>query len=632
MHSSDNQLLLDPLTDRELDVLHLMTAGRTTNQIAAELVVTVDTVRWYAKQIYSKLGVHSRTQAVLRAMDLGLFDRTGTEPGLRGSPLLQHSLPAYATTFVGREKELKDLIGLLGDPQVRLVTIAGPGGIGKTRLCVEAARSQVNHLAGGAFFIPLAPLNTVDEIVPAIAREIHLRLKSDADPEGQLLRHLQAGQMLLLLDNFEHLLGGVNLVVRLLEATSGVKILTTSQTSLDLQQEWVRYLDGLSIPSAAEAEDFETYGAVRLFLDRVRRARRDFSPADHRECVIEICHLVRGVPLAIELAAAWLRTLSCADVVTEVRRNIDFLATQQHDVDARHQSVRAVFDHSWRLLTDDERQVLMRLSVFRGGFSRTAAEQVAAASLQTLSGLIEKSFLTQDASGRYEIHDLLRQCAAQQLEKQATGTLSTHSKMLLIWSSLVKGDFEKVRELAEGILDGTKTGIELAEEAFGLALTGVLAGIDEDYDRCLQLCAASLSLGEKLPDLQDPITGLFTHLGLAVGTVGLGDYYCTRYYLQFALGQATALRSPAFIALCLPVAAIILAHQVETERAVELLGLAFTHRASAPSWMQAWPPVAGLLVDLKSELGAQVYTAAWDRGKQLDPETVAADLLKIFQP
>jgi DNA-binding CsgD family transcriptional regulator len=626
MSMSENPLTLDPLTDRETDVLRLMTAGRTTRQIAADLVVTVKTVRWHAKHIYAKLGVHSRTQAVLRAVELGLFDAPDVAESPRRPPLPHDNLPTYATTFVGRETELNELIDMLQDPQVRLVTIAGPGGIGKTRLCVEAARLRRSYFDDGTVFIPLATLDSVAEIVPAIAREIGLRLGSEGHPQEQLVRFLRDKQMLLVLDSFEHLTSGVDLVVRLMEATLETKILVTSQASLNLQREWVRYVEGMRLPSSETANDFEAYGAVRLFLDRVRHARRDFSPVEHRDCVIEICHLLQGVPLAIELAAAWLRTLPCADVAAEIRRDLDFLETPRHDVDPRHHSMRAVFERSWQLLSEEERQVLMRLSLFQGGFSRAAAEQVAGAPLQTLAGLIEKSFLTQEPSGRYEIHDLLRQFSAQQLEKQASVTGNPHSKMLAVWSSLIKGDLEKVRELAQHLPQPHESDLAPTEEAFGLVLRGVLAGVEGDYDGCLQLCAAGLALGEKLPDPQDSLTRLFAHLGLAVGAAGLGDYCSTRQHLRPALRQAVTLRSPALITLCLPVAAVVLAHQLETEGAVELLGLSFSHHAGAPSWMRAWRPVAGLLVDLQVELEAEAYAAAWARGKRLDPERVAAGL------
>jgi DNA-binding CsgD family transcriptional regulator len=409
MNALNKPTLLDPLTERELDVLRLMADGLTNRKIADKLVIELETVRWYTKQIYSKLGVHSRTQASLRARDLGLFKPEEAKSVQRSGVSPQHNLPLYTTSFIGREQELNDLTVLLDDPNVRLITIAGPGGMGKTRLCVEAARAQASHFADGVFFIPLAPLNSVAEIAPAIAKGVNLRLKTDGDPREQVLGYLGDKQVLLVLDNFEHFLipsfsppsGGENggasekgteLVTDIIEAAPAVKILVTSRSSLNVGAEWVRYLDGISFPTSSDVEKIETYGAVKLFYDRVRRVRGDFSLVDHRDCVLEICRLVYGMPLAIELATAWLKALSCQNMAREIRHNIDILTTKQRDIDERHRSIRAVFDYSWRLLTDEEQRVFRRLSVFRGEFGRVAAEQVAGASLQILSELIENPF------------------------------------------------------------------------------------------------------------------------------------------------------------------------------------------------------------------------------------------------
>jgi predicted ATPase/DNA-binding CsgD family transcriptional regulator len=628
MKSFESQLALDPLTDRELDVLRLMADGRTTRQIADGLFVTVETVRWYAKQIYSKLGVHSRSQAALRARDLGLFQAQGPINDRPRSPRFQHNLPLYPTAFVGREEEFYELATLLSDSKARLITIAGPAGIGKTRLGVEAACAQIDRFADGVYFVPLAPLTAADQIVPAIAREIHLPLTTETKPEAQLLRYLQSKQMLLLLDNFEHLLEGVPLVGRLLQATRAVKILATSMTALNLRHEWVRPLDGMRLPSADAGAELQAYSAVQLFLDCVQRVRRDFSLAENRDCVVEICRQLDGMPLAIELAATWLKSLSCMEVAREIRRDIDFLMTKHQDVDERHRSLRAVFDYSWRLLTEQEREVLQRLSVFHGGFGRGAAEQVAVASVHVLSNLVDKSFLIQSADGSYQIHELLRQYAASLLEQRATGTLTTRSRMLLTWSTLVKGDFEKAKELAEGILASISAELTPIEEAFGLSLLGVLAGMEEDYERCLQMCGASLALSTSLPDLDDPITFLFSQLGMAVAHIGLDDYYSAGQHIRSALRQANTLRSPAFVTLCLPVMAVVLAHAVEMEGAIELVALAFSHRVPAPTWMQDWPPVACLQEDWELELGSEAYAAEWNRGQGLELQTVVARLLE----
>lgn len=621
--------LVEPLTERELEVLRLLAAGLTNRQISEELVIGVETVRWYTKQIYGKLGVHSRTQASMRAVDLRLFDSADSQQA-RPEDKRRSNLPSYSTSFVGRQKELSEIGPLLTKPEIRLVTIAGPGGIGKTRLSVEAVRARIDSFSDGIFFVPLSPLHSVGEIVPAIARTIQLRLHGDESPEKQLMDYLSDKEMLLLLDNFEHLADGAQLVAELLSAAPSLRILATSRASLNLTNEWVRYLEGIKMPASPSAEDFETISAVALFRDRVRQVRSDFSVSENRQCVFEICRMIDGVPLAIELAAAWLKTLSCEDVASEIRHNIDFLATKQVDIDQRHRSIQAVFDYSWVLLSEEERSVLRRLSVFRGEFGGAAAQQVAGATLDLLSDLVDKSFVYRTPDGRYGIHDLLRFYVEEQLVGMAAGTLTTRSNMLLVWTMLIKGEFDRAKELADELLDARGGGRSISEEAFGLALLGVLAGMDEDYERCLQLCQASYSLQMKSPDLKDPITALFSQLGLAVAGCGLFDYQMAKQFIGAALSVAKELRSPAFGTLCLPIAAVVLAHEAEDERAVEMLGLALGGQVSVPAWMEGWTPLRQLSRDLQAEMGNAAFEELWNTGRRQEVESVVAGLADLF--
>src|SRR5690606_1487748 len=228
----------------------------------------------------------------------------------------------------------------------------------------------------------------------------------------------------------------------------------------------------------------------------------------------------------------------------------------------RHQSIRAVFDYSWRLLTDDERRVFRRLSVFRGGFGRSAAEQVAGASIGLLADLVDKSFLYENAAGLYETHDLLRQYAENQLEKSSE-QLSIQSKMIYAMASLVKGNFEVVGTIGGDIMDTMSHTPNRAEQAFGMALLSVLGGVKEEYDESLQLAEANLSLMRSDASIRDPITLIFAHLGLAIAYCGQGDYLSARRAITPALEQAATMRGPAFITLCLPVMAIIHAHEAE---------------------------------------------------------------------
>ncbi|HSR31205.1 MAG TPA: protein kinase [Anaerolineae bacterium] len=348
----------------------------------------------------------------------------------------RHNLPAQPTPFVGREAELTELARLLGDPDVRLLTILGAGGMGKTRLALEAGAAQLGSFEHGVYFVSLAPLESVEAIVPTTAEALGFSFYEGGEPRQQLLAYLREKSKLLIMDNFEHLLvgrepghrDGVGLVTDILQTATEVKILITSRARLNVQGETLFHLAGMDYPEPLPAAEAETpegaldYSAVKLFLQSARRVRPGFELADDDlRYVTRICRLVQGMPLGILLAAAWLTMLSPAEIADqisgEIAASLDFLETDQRDVPDRQRSMRAVFDHSWNLLTEREQAVMQALSVFRGGFSREAAHQVADATLHELRSLVDKSLLGRDPAGRYRIHELLRQYAADKLRR-----------------------------------------------------------------------------------------------------------------------------------------------------------------------------------------------------------------------
>jgi predicted ATPase/DNA-binding XRE family transcriptional regulator len=349
------------------------------------------------------------------------------------------NLPVFPTTLIGREQELKQLSQLLDDPRCRLLTLVGPGGIGKTRLAIEAA-SQVQHaFADGAYFVHFAPVNSTRFIVPVIADTVGFAFESSnrADPKTQLFNFLKEKQVLLLIDNLEQLLTepGIELLAELLANAPQVKLLATSRESLGLQDEWVFEVYGLPVPENIHAEGSSQDTSVELFLQRARRAHVGFNPTmKDYPAIVHVCRLVEGNPLAIELSAAWVRVLSCDEIEQEIERGLGFLRVSARDIPARHRSMRAVFDHSWKLLTEEEQGVLLRLSVFRGGFRREAAETVAGASLSVLSTLVMKSLIRRSGAGRYDLHELIRQFAAEQLAgrpQQQAATQARHGSYYL---------------------------------------------------------------------------------------------------------------------------------------------------------------------------------------------------------
>ena len=327
------------------------------------------------------------------------------------------NLPAQPTPFVGRERELAEIAAHLANPDCRLLTLIGPGGIGKTRLALEAAAARAPSFPDGVGFVPLAPVSAADYLLSTVAEGLKFSFYGGEDPRVQLLNYLSDRRMLLVMDNFEHLLDGAGLLAEILGVAPQVKLLVTSQERLNLHGEWLYEVQGMRVPPS-ESEDAETYGSIKLFLQSARRVDAGFQLSPQaRAAVVRICELVAGMPLGIELAAAWVRALSCAEIAGEIERNLSFLRTTMRDVPERHRSVQAVFDHAWGRLAGDERDVFRKLSVFWGGFQREAAEQVAGATLPLLSALVDKSLLRRSASGRYEMHELLRKYAQKKLKE-----------------------------------------------------------------------------------------------------------------------------------------------------------------------------------------------------------------------
>jgi predicted ATPase len=355
---------------------------------------------------------------------------------------VRHNLPSQPTPFIGREDELTALHELLAQARLRLVTVVGAGGMGKTRLALAVAErllhdTQPSLLGNGVFFVPLAALNDPEQIVLALAEALRFPLDSRGEQrrtaKEQVFDYLREKRLLLILDNFEHLLDGVPLVVDILRTAVNVQILVTSCERLQLQEEQVYPIEGLAFPEKV-VDDMGAYTAVQLFLQAAQRIQPDFVlQADDLPHLTRICQLVGGIPLGVELAAGWVDMLPLAEIASEMQRSSDFLETELRDVPERHRSMRVVFKASWQRLTADEQAVFPQLSVFRGGFTRQAGQAVTGASLRLLGRLVSKSLLQYDRQrDRYQIHELLRQFGAELLAGQTSEVLET-SEILTIY-------------------------------------------------------------------------------------------------------------------------------------------------------------------------------------------------------
>ena len=326
-------------------------------------------------------------------------------------------LPVMTTPFIGREPELAGLSRMLQDPRCRLLTITGHGGIGKSRLAIEVASRDADQFSDGVFFVPLAALNSSAFLVPAIADALSFRFGGKTEPRLQLLGYLGDRKLLLVLDNAEHLLDEVGLFLEILEHSQGVKLLVTSHERLNLLSEWVFEIQGLEVPPIEGDAPLGTYSSVALFLQSARRVRADFNPVGEEQLWMRrICRMMEGMPLGIELAAAWVGMLTCEEIAREIERNLDFLSVSMRDLPERHRSLRAMLDHSWNLLGVEEKAVLRRLAVFRGGFRREAAQEVAGATLALLSALMSKSFLHKRTADRFDLHEIIRQYGLEKLK------------------------------------------------------------------------------------------------------------------------------------------------------------------------------------------------------------------------
>lgn len=357
---------------------------------------------------------------------------------------LTHNIPHQLTSIIGRATYIDEISYLLAEAVYPLITLVGSGGAGKTRLALAIAERLIEissqptvhdyaqdfdlHLRHGIWYVPLAGVGQPEndaphnhphensQIAQALLNVLGLSIAGTQSSQIQLANYLANKEMVLILDSFEHLISEVEVLLMLLREAPQVRILVTSRETLNIGGEYVVRLGGLLVPETADLPDAAQSPCVELFLDRVYEFSREFTlDPTTLAAIIRICKLVDGLPLGIELAATWVQHFSCAEIADAIQESLDFLVAKQRDRASRHQSLRAVFDYSWHLLSASEQATLAQLAVFRGAFSRVAALAVAQAQLTDLIALVDKSLLQQLSVGRYVMHGLLRHFVAEKM-------------------------------------------------------------------------------------------------------------------------------------------------------------------------------------------------------------------------
>jgi predicted ATPase/Tfp pilus assembly protein PilF len=356
------------------------------------------------------------------------------------------TLPVRGTSFVGRDEELAELATLLSKSNLSLLTLLGPAGVGKTRLALQLAHEQqkLGTFKDGVYFVQLDALSDSSLIASTLLSHLGLTQQGKTEALTQLTNFIAERNILLVLDNFEHLSEGSSLLSELLSKCPKLILLVTSRERLNLEEEHVFTLEGLSYPEILSV-NAKLSEAVQLFIERAQQVQPRFEIDKNLNDVIRICGLVEGLPLGIELSASWVRMMSCKDIAAEIEKGLELLTSVAKNVPKRHRSLKAAFEQSWKLLTSKEQEVLRKLSVFFGGFRREAASEVAGATIPILASLVDKSLLRVLPNGRYERHLLLYQFTQEKLAAQVeeeTKTKERHGYYFMQFLAELRKDLE----------------------------------------------------------------------------------------------------------------------------------------------------------------------------------------------
>lgn len=546
--------------------------ARQTAEKLVELAPWDETAHLQVVRLLAQDGQWSLAQARYQSLRRQLQEQMGLEPSAETNALFEemrhqqpfpprfdppkHNLRLPPGPFIGRSAEIGQLSALLANPDNRLITLLGVGGIGKTRLGIHFSYTQIGMFPDGVWYIPLSE----DTLLPGLARALHFTPGGQGNLHSQLFMFLTHKNMLLLLDGFEHIQKEGQLLADLLAAAPGLTVLVTSRHKLDLHNEILFPVEGLEIPpeDIHGETSVEKYSAVALFLSRARRLRPELklSPSENL-ALAQICRLLQGLPLGLELAAAAIWSHTPNEIAAEICRSLDFLTASYPDLPPRHRSLRAAFNYSWELLTPEMQTVFARLAVFRGSFFNTAGIAVTNC-LPTLPGeLLDRSLLRQTGDGRLEIPEPILPYALEQLETIPAQAKAMHTAHAEYYAALFASQ-ETVLS-GQGMLEGIALLLpELAnaQQAWGWAIAFSRIDLLEimlepihqllytrsAFQEAISLFEAALPLAHSQPDGQLFFVRLLIRLGLH--NLRIGNMDQAQEALQQGLNSARQLANP----------------------------------------------------------------------------------------